>query len=491
MFLLGRAGPSVVATLAPHGARLKHKPVKRRVKRKTSDPNAKVDRDEAGRPIVKQREKSLGTFRPMAPAQLTHELFQSDSRPELDLPVFNRQTLTPGTATSLLLRLRRPTVYMFRVLSKPCSLVRDTTLSVIRALEESKASFSSLVLNGRPGTGKSFLLLQAAEYAKATGWIVLYIPRGKSLVDSSTPYVYSLATQTYLQPRCAFQTLQRFATGTTAVSAGARLSALVAAGTADPAAAPAVLEHLLAELAAQVRFPVLLAIDDFQALYGRSLYRDPFFRFVRPHHLSMPRLLLEYASGRRAFTQRRRPRRPHPQRPAVPVPPQLREALRLPGDLAPSPLGPFARRSTQLAAYLSGPPPSSPQTPSTSSPQNQKPAKPDAPHRDAAAAVDTWDAWRLFPAPVREPADAQWSATPYTDPLYIHERGSGEDPDEYAAGKRMAGQVPRRAPTTLMRALRVPDKLNTAEALALFELWRAGRGLVGENPDEMFMAKYT
>ncbi|KAJ7208445.1 mitochondrial ribosomal death-associated protein 3-domain-containing protein [Mycena rebaudengoi] len=446
MFLLGRAGPSVVATLAPHGARLKHKPVKRRVKRKTNDPNAKVDRDEAGRPIVKQREKSLGTFRPMAPAQLTHELFQSESRPELDLPVFNRQTLTPGTATSFAVASTSPhRVYglptkmllEFRVLSKPCSLVRDTTLSVIRALEESKASFSSLVLNGRPGTGKSFLLLQAAEYAKATGWIVLYIPRGKSLVDSSTPYVYSLATQTYLQPRCAFQTLQRFATvnaphldllttraalvleGTTTVSAGARLSALVAAGTADPAAAPAVLEHLLAELAAQVRFPVLLAIDDFQALYGRSLYRDPFFRFVRPHHLSMPRLLLEYASGRRAFTHGVVLGALTRSDPQFPVPPQLREALRLPGDLAPSPLGPFARRSTQLAAYLSGP-----ALIVTANPLHI-PTKPDAPHRDAAAAVDTWDAWRLFPAPVREPADAQWSATPYTDPLYITSAGAG------------------------------------------------------------------
>jgi hypothetical protein len=75
-----------------------------------------------------------------------------------------------------------------------------------------------------------------------------------------------------LRPRCPLQTLQRFATantlhldllttraplvlkGTTAVSVGTRLSALVA----------------LAEFAAQSHFPVLLAIDNFQALYSTA-----------------------------------------------------------------------------------------------------------------------------------------------------------------------------------------------------------------------------
>jgi len=43
--------------------------------------------------------------------------------------------------------------------------------------------------------------------------------------------------------------------------------------------------------------PVLLAIDDLQALYGTSLYRDPEFHHIQALHLSMPRLILEYASG--------------------------------------------------------------------------------------------------------------------------------------------------------------------------------------------------
>jgi small subunit ribosomal protein S29 len=44
-----------------------------------------------------------------------------------------------------------------------------------------------------------------------------------------------------------------------------------------------------------------MAIDDFQALYCESTYRDPLFSRIKPWHLSMPRILLEYASGKKSF----------------------------------------------------------------------------------------------------------------------------------------------------------------------------------------------
>lgn len=50
-----------------------------------------------------------------------------------------------------------------------------------------------------------------------------------------------------------------------------------------------------------ISVPVLLAIDDLQALYGTSLYRDPEFNHIQALHLSMPRLILEYASGNSAL----------------------------------------------------------------------------------------------------------------------------------------------------------------------------------------------
>ncbi len=49
--------------------------------------------------------------------------------------------------------------------------------------------------------------------------------------------------------------------------------------------------------------PVLLAIDDFQALYTLSMYRDPYFKMVKAYHLTLPRTLLEFASGKQSFVR--------------------------------------------------------------------------------------------------------------------------------------------------------------------------------------------
>ena len=48
---------------------------------------------------------------------------------------------------------------------------------------------------------------------------------------------------------------------------------------------------------------MLLAIDDFQALYNLSTYRDPYFKMVKAYHLTLPRTLLEFASGKQSFVR--------------------------------------------------------------------------------------------------------------------------------------------------------------------------------------------
>ena len=62
---------------------------------------------------------------------------------------------------------------------------------------------------GRSGCGKSFLLLQFVKHRSSAGWIIIYIPRAVNLVNSTTEYLYDIRTQTYLQTKFAFQTLQR------------------------------------------------------------------------------------------------------------------------------------------------------------------------------------------------------------------------------------------------------------------------------------------
>lgn len=137
-------------------------------------------------------------------------------------------------------------------------------------------------------------------------------------MNSTTPHTYDLRTRTYLQPEFAYQTLQRILTVNQAqlstlssrqayelekltIPAGSSLTDLVQEGINDSASAPTVLDALMTELQAQEQHPVLLAIDDFQALFARTLYLDPHFMPIQSYHLSMPRLLMQFASGQRSF----------------------------------------------------------------------------------------------------------------------------------------------------------------------------------------------
>lgn len=61
--------------------------------------------------------------------------------------------------------------------------------------------------------------------------------------------------------------------------------------------------YLLTHRLYPLRLPVLLAIDDFQALYNLSTYRDPYFKMVKAYHLTLPRTLLEFASGKQSFVR--------------------------------------------------------------------------------------------------------------------------------------------------------------------------------------------
>lgn len=51
-------------------------------------------------------------------------------------------------------------------------------------------------------------------------------------------------------------------------------------------------------------FPVLLAIDDVQGLFATSSYIDPNYYPLESYSLSVPRLLLDYISGAKAFVRR-------------------------------------------------------------------------------------------------------------------------------------------------------------------------------------------
>jgi small subunit ribosomal protein S29 len=202
------------------------------------------------------------------------------------------------------------------------------------------------------------------------------------LVDSSTLHQYDLRTQVFQQPEFAQRTLQRllstnktalqglssqqeFAVDRRQILAGTPLTELIDIGLKEQAIAPLILDALFTELSIQtkyvyvkvfraissdtlLRFPVLLAVDDFQALYCKSQYKDPNFNTIRSYHLSMPRLLLEFASGKRKFA-RGAVLGAISSNPAFKPPLELEEAL----EIA-SPLVSTKKRSKHFQEYASG-----------------------------------------------------------------------------------------------------------------------------------------
>ncbi|KAI0306051.1 mitochondrial ribosomal death-associated protein 3-domain-containing protein [Multifurca ochricompacta] len=281
--------------------------------------------------------KSPGVrLRPTPPSQLKHELFQSQRLDELMLPDFNAEELTernlgkamafplPENDAVRVFGVPRNVLLDFRILSKAASVVRDVTIKLVDRLQAASQESSQknrFVLSGSVGSGKSFLLIQGVEYAASAGWLVMYIPRAINLVNSSTPYSYDLRTQTYLQPLFAQRTLQRFRTVNEntlsslvaeekidlhdglSLSQGTPLISLIDVGIKDQTFAPTVLAALLEALGKQTKVPVLLAVDDFQALFTKTAYKTPHFQTIRAWHLSMPRLIIDYASGRKTFAR--------------------------------------------------------------------------------------------------------------------------------------------------------------------------------------------
>ncbi|EJF64026.1 hypothetical protein DICSQDRAFT_53564 [Dichomitus squalens LYAD-421 SS1] len=257
------------------------------------------------------------------------------------------------------------------LLSRPCSVVREVTVQALDQLDKAAGSSSAqtrAVFTGKPGCGKSYVLLQAVQYAIQKDWVTLYIPRGIALVNSSTPYVYDPRTQTYGQPAFAQQLLKRFVDVNerlikdlkvqgsyplkeTAINSSSPLLDMINIGIESQESAPTVLSALLTELSKQTKFPVLLAIDDFQALYSLSTYRDPYFKMVKAYHLTLPRTLLEFASGKQSFARGAVLGALSSQNTTFRPPLELTEALGLLPDV---PSNPYVRREPELIEYAKG-----------------------------------------------------------------------------------------------------------------------------------------
>ncbi|PPR04706.1 hypothetical protein CVT24_011828 [Panaeolus cyanescens] len=414
--------------------------------------------------LVKRKQQSerkvkrtkVAMYRPLPPAQKTHPLLKAEVQNPVQLPKLEQDSLTSSEIVGQAAAFDLPTndplrvfglpknpLLEFRLLHKPFSVVRQVTKDTVELLEKAKdlpSSQTRLVMTGKAGTGKSYLLFQAIEHCAKNEWLVVYIPRAINLVNNTSPYTYDIRTQTYLQPAYSFQTLQRMLTanaellskiplvedivldadgskraaeGNRVIKKGTPLSQVIEViikereKSRNVAAAPIFLEAVMKTLERQKQYPVLLAVDDIQALYIRkSAYKDPHFQAIKPYHLSLPRLLLEYASGIRSF---------------------------------------------QRGAFLSAV--------STSAVQ--------------------------YPMPV-ELVDAIRTSLPAESPDVVRQKTIAEVTAAYAPRDKALVRYAEG-----LKALSMPEKFTLEEAASAYEVWK-GQGTVrGNHYDEVFLAKYT
>ena len=198
---------------------------------------------------------------------------------------------------------------------RPRTVVRSATQSLIRSLEEAKEVTTTVprrMLVGDPGCGKSTYLLQAVAHALESKWVVLYVPRAVDWINSSSPYLYSSQLGTYLQPELAQAMMQSLLKVNGSLLSHVKGAALrlseshvwedqtpldkvlkeALQESVPPHIRQLALEHVVRTLAKQTQVPFLVAVDDVQALFSTSEYRDPDFAPLQAYELALPRALL-------------------------------------------------------------------------------------------------------------------------------------------------------------------------------------------------------
>ncbi|KAG9327104.1 hypothetical protein KVV02_008734 [Mortierella alpina] len=204
-------------------------------------------------------------------------------------------------------------------LIKPAALVvRDATVSFLNTIDKAMQTSSAdtrIVLTGDSGAGKSTMLLQTVSHCLSSGWVVIYIPKASTWMNSSYAYNKVPNTTTFVQPSLAsalasqinsvnkdalskIVTLEKAKVGRHEVEKGTTLSALLQMGIKDQLAAQDVLEVFMNEMGAQKNIPTLIAVDEINSFYRPTQYLSQDGKELDPDHLKLPKLFLNYISGK-------------------------------------------------------------------------------------------------------------------------------------------------------------------------------------------------
>ncbi|KFA62551.1 hypothetical protein S40285_05696 [Stachybotrys chlorohalonatus IBT 40285] len=218
---------------------------------------------------------------------------------------------------------------------RPHVLVRDETLRLMKKLQESAEKKEGLkaVITGSKLSGKSTMLLQAMSYALQNDWVAIHLPEGEftqlphdfvllltletafELTNGQTDYspVPETEPMQFYQPAYCLALLQNILkanrkvltslrmekdwTRLPTVTQGATLADLVSSCREGEYAWPT-LSALWTELTLPGRPPVLFTLDGLSHINKMSEYRDPSYKPIHAHDLTLIGMFVAALSGK-------------------------------------------------------------------------------------------------------------------------------------------------------------------------------------------------
>ncbi|KAI8801171.1 mitochondrial ribosomal death-associated protein 3-domain-containing protein [Cladochytrium replicatum] len=198
----------------------------------------------------------------------------------------------------------------FAFFATPSLMLRKSTLrlaaEISKAFSGDKSGPTQFVVDGVKGIGKSAALLQVVMHHHALKHVVIYIPRASVVINGTEPFV-PRDEILYDQPALAASILDSIyglnqhlleeIKLSDAASGYANLGELVRDAATDPSKAHRNFDILMRELldpqTAGLRPPVLIAVDQVNALYSVSEYHDVGSKPIEGHRFSIARTLLD------------------------------------------------------------------------------------------------------------------------------------------------------------------------------------------------------
>ncbi|KAK7421925.1 hypothetical protein QQX98_001919 [Neonectria punicea] len=226
------------------------------------------------------------------------------------------------------------TTQSWNLFRRPHVLLRKEAVELMKKLEASADKKEALkcVLTGSKLSGKSMAMLQAMAYALLNNWVVFHIPEGKlahmnhlgslvltlsgqDLTNGNTEYspIPDTEPMQFAQPVYCLKMIQNLYRANRAVleklqlqkdwsrftnlKQGASLGDLALSAKEAEYAWPT-LNALWTELTLPGRPPVLFALDGLAHINKISAYRDPSFKEVHAHELTLVRTFVDALSGK-------------------------------------------------------------------------------------------------------------------------------------------------------------------------------------------------